>query len=245
MEMPLKKEIYLYQDDGVSLQAFEQFSSAFKHFTKHSYFELKKIRAYDLLESDFWLKASCLVFLGGRDLPYHEKLRGKGCQKIRSYVENGGSYLGICAGAYFAASEIVFEKGTPLEVHQKRELCFFSKRAIGAVYSDPPFSYEGQTSATAALVSFDKETLFVYYNGGCTFSDLSDEKVWGRYQEIPNQPPALIECPVGLGRAVLSGVHFEIEPKYVVDKKELFQVLEKNEEKRKRLFNLIMNRLLS
>jgi hypothetical protein len=33
----------------------------------------------------------------------------------------GGRYLGICAGAYFAAKEVVFEKGTEMEVTGARE----------------------------------------------------------------------------------------------------------------------------
>lgn len=33
---------------------------------------------------------------------------------IRQFVENGGTYIGFCAGAYFACNRVEFEIGTPL-----------------------------------------------------------------------------------------------------------------------------------
>ena len=33
---------------------------------------------------------------------------------VDQFVKKGGGYLGLCAGAYFAASHIEFEKGSPL-----------------------------------------------------------------------------------------------------------------------------------
>jgi glutamine amidotransferase-like uncharacterized protein len=46
----------------------------------------------------------------------------------------GGSYLGLCAGAYYGSSRVVFEPGTPLEVIGDRELAFFPGIARGAAY---------------------------------------------------------------------------------------------------------------
>ena len=34
----------------------------------------------------------------------------------RQFVESGGSYLGLCAGAYFAAARVSFQPGTDLQV---------------------------------------------------------------------------------------------------------------------------------
>ena len=39
-----------------------------------------------------------IVFPGGRDSPYHDKLKGPGNKLIRRFVESGGWYLGLCAG---------------------------------------------------------------------------------------------------------------------------------------------------
>lgn len=38
------------------------------------------------------------------------------CIMATEFVEGGGSYLGFCAGAYFACSEVDFEPGTDLAV---------------------------------------------------------------------------------------------------------------------------------
>lgn len=50
------------------------------------------------------------------------------------YVQSGGSYLGLCAGAYYASSQVEFEPGSTLEVVGDRELDFFPGTARGAAY---------------------------------------------------------------------------------------------------------------
>lgn len=49
------------------------------------------------------------------------------------YVERGGAYMGICAGAYYGCSEVQFEPGTALQVFGQRELAFWPGAAQGAV----------------------------------------------------------------------------------------------------------------
>ena len=69
------------------------------------------LNANELLQSAGWEQdCCCLVFPGGRDVPYLEALAGAGCARIRRYVEGGGSYLGLCAGAYFGSAYCEFEK---------------------------------------------------------------------------------------------------------------------------------------
>lgn len=65
-----------------------------------------------------------IVFPGGRDLPYVEELtvKMKVTRRIKQYVEQGGKYLGICAGAYFGAQEVCFDTGGNNEVVGKRDL---------------------------------------------------------------------------------------------------------------------------
>lgn len=50
------------------------------------------------------------------------------------FVTQGGSYLGLCAGAYYACARVEFEPGTPLEVVGDRELAFFPGIAQGAAF---------------------------------------------------------------------------------------------------------------
>ena len=78
--------------------------------------------------------ASLLVMPGGADLAYCEKLNGEGNALIRQFVENGGAYLGICAGAYYACNAIEWAMGTHQEIAGPRELAFYPAMASGPVY---------------------------------------------------------------------------------------------------------------
>ena len=69
-------------------------------------------------------KAAFFILPGGADIPYTKELNGRGNQKIKNYVANGGAFLGICAGSYYAGSFVDFAKNTALEVQGKRELAF-------------------------------------------------------------------------------------------------------------------------
>jgi len=116
--------------------------------------QVKTVDARDIVESDEWHRnALVLVMPGGADVPYCRKLNGRGNDSIRSYVENGGSYLGLCAGAYYGCSRVEFEVEDPvLEVQGERELGFFEGSGRGSVY--PGFEYESEKGAVAAPVRF-------------------------------------------------------------------------------------------
>ncbi|EFJ50700.1 hypothetical protein VOLCADRAFT_88490 [Volvox carteri f. nagariensis] len=94
---------------------------------------------------------------GGADLPYCKHLNGHGNRLLRDYVAGGGSYLGICAGAYYACRRVEFEVGGPLEVVGDRELCFFPGAARGPAY--PGFDYLSERGAQAAPIRFRQPPL--------------------------------------------------------------------------------------
>lgn len=164
-----------------------------------------QIRSYGLE------KFSIFVMPGGRDRPYHAALQGTGNERIREFVENGGTYVGICAGAYYGCSRVEFDKGFPLEVCEDRELKFFDGIAVGPAYGKGTFEYTSEKGARKAKLKCANGILHVYYNGGCTFEgDLSKVEILARYLDLPDHPPAIIQCTVGKGRAILSGVHIEL-----------------------------------
>ena len=117
---------------------------------------------------------TCIIFPGGRDLPYQRKLSGRKNTWIREFVEGGGRYLGLCAGGYYGCSEIEFCCGDKtMEIKEKRELGFFKGCGQGPVF--PGFDYESDRGARIVSLEGgrdDKE--YVYYNGGCTFTPYSD-----------------------------------------------------------------------
>ncbi|GLC54896.1 biotin holocarboxylase synthetase [Pleodorina starrii] len=114
--------------------------------------EARLVGTSELLEGTW--RERCLLFVmpGGADLPYCKHLNGHGNRLLRGYVEAGGSYLGICAGAYYACDRVEFEPGSPLEVIGDRELRFFPGTARGAAY--PGFDYLSERGAWAAPLRF-------------------------------------------------------------------------------------------
>jgi biotin--protein ligase len=128
-----------------------------------------KVRSVETIDAESVLtsnwESDCIVFVmpGGADLPYCRDL-GKtiqcedgtvsGIKKIKRWVEeDGGFYLGLCAGAYFASGMVEFERGNgAMEVVGERELKFYKGTAKGAVF--PGFCYETEAGAVAAHVRY-------------------------------------------------------------------------------------------
>jgi glutamine amidotransferase-like uncharacterized protein len=156
---------------------------------------------------------------GGFDLGYLKALGDIGCENICKYVESGGNYLGICAGAYFAASYIEFDLNGELEVKGERKLRFFKGKCLGPL--NEKFKYNCEDEVISVELSIDRshveiepESPQIYYlNGGCAFlgevEDFKDCIVLARYKTIMPDEAAIIKCYYGMGKCLLSGVHFE------------------------------------
>lgn len=163
------------------------------------------LNARALLFADWPAHVDVLAVPGGRDLPYVRDLHGKGTRRIRAFVEGGGRYLGICAGAYFGSREVVFESGGPLQVLGQRELSFYAGKAVGPAYGLGLFDYRSERGARLAQVGSAR----VYFNGGPAFPEAKGGEVLARYDDLPDKPAAILRCPVGSGVAILAGVHIE------------------------------------
>ena len=203
--MDREKTLYIYKDDGVCLDLLPKIHDFFSKTLKNIFF----VTALDLDKFNVNPNHSIFCIPGGRDVPYQKKLKDKGVKEIKKFVENGGVYIGICAGAYFASSDFEFEKGSPLEIIEKRDLCFYPKKAVGPALGNGKFSYYSENGALWPLIEFKDHNYScpIYYNGGCCFPEVSEnEKVLGWY---PNDTPAIISTQILLGKAILSGVHPE------------------------------------
>jgi glutamine amidotransferase-like uncharacterized protein len=207
--------VLVYSDEGVDQFGLSETLSTLREGLSPSLYEIRTIDAIELKKGNWTKTCSLLVIPGGRDIPYLAKLGKEGMAFIKDYVLNGGSYLGICAGAYFASGFVEFQKGGPLEVLGERHLQFFSGKAIGPAIDKDAFCYAAPLGARPARILYREQELSVYYNGGCYFSEgLNDPsiQVICRYLEVDGHPPAIISCKVGKGIAILSGVHFEFSP---------------------------------
>ena len=167
--------------------------------------------------------SAILVMPGGRDLPYVKSLSGYGNQEICHFVRDGGSYLGLCAGAYYGCSRVAFAEGDPVyEVCGERELKLVSGTATGPIFNG--FEYTSNSGARTARISYTTSlsqilgnsaatSATVYYNGGCHIQ-LGDSQANGKqtvlaYYTHREEWPAIVASSYGRGRVVVSGVHIE------------------------------------
>ncbi|KAG8750971.1 biotin holocarboxylase synthetase [Ceratobasidium sp. 428] len=222
-------DVLVYKGPGVSETSLYHTLATLNKILSPNY----TVTAVDakLLETEPW-PASCalLVIPGGRDLPYVQHL-GNSINKIKNFVNDGGAYLGICAGAYFGSARVEWEVGTPLQVVGDRALKFFPGTCRGCAY--PGFEYESEKGAqlldiTATIHGEGSEQTFegIYYNGGGDFeaADAPQMRALGvqvvaRY---PNGKPAAVTCAVGRGTAALWGLH----PEYSTNRDPYRTVLE-------------------
>ena len=204
----------------------------------------------------------CFVMPGGAATPYLEKLKVQGNQKIREYIKQGGHYLGICAGAYYACSRVEFETDIkPLSIIREHELLdLVDVSAVGTLHKELDIKPYMKNEASAATVKLewmeDHELHYAHYHGGPKFvSDNQRFEVLARYADLKSAPAAIIAQTFGKGRVVLSGVHFEDRGQdlekalhaFRLDLKDasrIADVLRKNELSRKMLFNKVMSSFL-
>lgn len=200
----MTKKILIYNDEGVSQ---DNVNALLK------YFKLTKCVSASDLQKTHWIdKTTLLIIPGGRSLPFYQSLGFVGNKNIIQFVEQGGYYLGLCAGGYYASQKTIFAKNLPLELNLAGELNFFKGSAIGPVFANKAFAYYSENGArTVDIIFNDKKSYSVYFNGGCYFKNagrFKNTKILARYAS--NKKAAIIECTYGKGRAILSGVHPEL-----------------------------------
>ena len=212
------ENIFIYKDKGADEFSYNELKQCLESFNfKIETVNANAIKNGILFESDSKLNAKLLCIGGGRDLDYLEMLGDEGCSQIKKFVQNGGNYLGICAGAYFACDYIEFDLNGPLEVKGERKLKFFNGKATGPI--NKTFKYNTESEAMAVEVKFYEQTLSMdtifYLNGGCNFipNDSSTHQVIAEYSS--NNSPAIINCSYGKGICILSGLHIEYDPSHL------------------------------
>ncbi|GAA5983055.1 hypothetical protein JCM11641_004710 [Rhodosporidiobolus odoratus] len=218
-------QVLVYNGSGVSASSRDNSLRVLRSFLSTSY-DIQLVSPKTLRDEPWTRSCALLVFPGGRDLPYLFDLGGKANDRIREWVQQGGRYLGICAGAYYACNSIEFEVGTPLEVTGDRELRFFPGVCRGTVF--PGFQYDSDNGAREVQLAVNRgawrdhwqqspETCEVWYNGGGAFfppsapstSSSTTYQVLATYSHVEGTAAAGVGCIVKSGKAVLWGTHPE------------------------------------
>lgn len=204
------KPILIYNDAGADAFCTHCLLRACR--AAHGAAEL--VDAADLLAGKWQQGCAALAFPGGADRPYAEKLDGRGNALIRGYVEGGGRFLGVCAGAYYACRRIDFTGGD-FAVKADRELGFFPGTAVGSLPElAAPYRVQDLRCSGVAELETSAGPVATLYWGGCRFEPDADApplEILARYAALPPEGNvAAVRMKVGAGSAVLVGVHAEV-----------------------------------
>jgi glutamine amidotransferase-like uncharacterized protein len=202
-------QINIYQDyinnNGVLFQAASSVSPT------------RWVDAWDIAQknslSDF---QDIFIMPGGASRFYAEKLDGAGTTQIRHFVEQGGVYLGICAGAYFAARDIAWTPPTGLHIHRSHELGFYDGVLSGPM-CHPDFKTDSNQlligkMRVSGVLTGGKAVETLYWSGPIfdeTILKRDNWQVW--LQQHQTQLPPIIAKKQGKGLVVLSSPHPEYE----------------------------------
>jgi biotin--protein ligase len=232
----------VYSGPGAGSRSVNSAVDALRRSLRSERVQVGTIDAQSVVRGGWQEHCLCFIMPGGADVPYCRELGIQGIDMIRSWVEeDGGFYLGLCAGAYFASGKVVFERGSALEVIGERFLKFYKGTACGAVY--PGFCYETERGAVAAPIRYLKwetsvdgqggicadvqwDTCSDYVNGGPYWLCQNDPNEILRINSVhpvldnvdilatypeKNHAVSAMKCTVGKGSAVLCSSHPELD----------------------------------
>lgn len=152
-----------------------------------------------------------LYMTGGWAVPYIRDLKNGGTAKIREFVQQGGAYIGTCAGAFFAADYIYWE-GKRYEY----PLDLFPGSARGPIAELAPWPgfklcRINLSQTPHAITKGEPNSMMSLYYGAPWFDVPPGFKADVlAYYDI-NKQPAMLAYEFGQGRVFLTGVHTEFE----------------------------------
>ena len=148
---------------------------------------------------DFLDECDILVFPGGSESSYMIDLQYlTGIEKIQDFVENGGSYFGICGGSTFGARTLDLFDGNMYSVNEPGDTIHMSTMNVN------------QSSTGPDLSDYSANFTTMYYASQFFVPRVrNDVHVVARYDS--NNQPGMIAFEYGNGTVFLSSPHPEYE----------------------------------
>lgn len=250
------KHILVYNDTGIAASEVKQALAKAFYAAAISETNSLLIKQAGALNED--TLALILPGIIGDNSPYNDQLTEETHKAIRKYVEDGGVYVGICAGAYYASNRITYHPPwMNTGKTRKPGLNLFNGAAKGPISRLAKHSYaEGREDCTLTTISFNtasgvrKTTGVAYGNGPMLFpDDTKNLEIIARYEEVAGQPIAIAARKIGKGLALFVGVLPYISPmdmKLSSDNRDVFvfnEALKQHEKGAKEVWNLVVNRI--
>jgi len=150
--------------------------------------------------------------IAGETCHYHSHLGGSNGTVIKSFVSNGGVYLGLCAGAFYAMTHIEYTDQKNITTKRDTPFGFINGTAIGPVTGKNLFPSNEMLRGFCGVrpinlvgkfanYAFDAYSL---YSSGPTFKATEDVEVLGVFRDNSEHPPALIAKYFGKGLVIAS-----------------------------------------
>ncbi len=166
--------------------------------------------AADLNDGSFRHLVRAVYFPGGWAADYVRDIDADGARELQDFVENGGGYLGICAGSYYAARRIRWEG-----VSYPYDLDLFPGVPRGPLQELAPWPHWTEARLelnpdhpiTRGLVP---ERSVLYY-GGPALDPRPDSGAVVLARFAKNDAPAVVALERGRGRVFLSAAHLEYD----------------------------------
>jgi len=203
----LSQKIAIYSDDGTWIDGI----LALESFLDDNNIQSDRVYANDLNSGFSFDDYTGICFPGGYAFNYKLALSASGLINIRNFIDNGGFYIGICAGAFFASATVDWEGDVfPYQLELFAGIATGSIESI-AKWDDYAMTQIGLNHSNPICSGLSESYNALYYGGpyftakpGVTFDTVA---VWKDYNELP----AIINFEYGKGRVCLIGPHLEIE----------------------------------
>ncbi|MEJ2665934.1 MAG: BPL-N domain-containing protein [Deinococcales bacterium] len=200
----MPRPILVYSGEGTGAPTREGIQA----FLSARGFAWEPVSAADITPSRL-AAAPAFYVPGGWAWPYVRDVVPAGKAAVRQFVAAGGSYIGVCAGSYFAA-DVIRWQGRIIEY----DLDLFAGTAAGPIDAIQPWKSWRTTELTLEPdhpVNAGEGRLSALYWGGPAYRPHPanrDVSVLSRYA-VTGEPAAIAQ-PYGRGTVLLMGCHLEI-----------------------------------
>lgn len=202
-----KVDVGIYTDHGAHPNAVKTAAAA----CQSAGLTIRVLDARSVNRGAFRKQVKCVLMPGGWAEYYVTDISPDGVRHLRSFVDKGGGYVGVCAGAFYAMSDIVWEKEQfdyPLDL--------VAGTAIGPLDAVAP--WPGHALATLELDAKHPltrglgETRKTFYLGGPSLHP--DPKLGKRADVLARYAEggaAIVSVTRKRGRIYLTAVHLEYD----------------------------------
>lgn len=195
-------QVAVYSGPGTSHDSI----IAFENFLDWKGLTWEEVSHTDVNQRNLSFLYDAIYVPGGRFDQYGYYINESGTNHIRELVRGGGGYIGICGGAYYAASITQWD-----DITFRFSLKLFNGTASGPLWTEF-FMVRLNMVGDHSINIYEPPLEWVLYDGGPAFYPNPDQEmnIVATYDGY-NDEPAVISFQFDEGRVVLISPHPEIE----------------------------------